>query len=66
MRKLVFLGVSSLLATQSWGKHPVHCEHETEAEKTAKGLDKIYEEPVAARTPAELEAYLQTQSRVSG
>ncbi len=38
----------------------------SDAQKTAEGLDKIYEEPAKPSTPAELEAFLQDKSRDAG
>ena len=62
MKKFALLGVAGL----SLVGHSMRCANESEAEKAAKGLDKIYEEPITARTAAELEASLQTQSKTSG
>lgn len=63
MRKLALLGIAGFLATRA---KPLYCAGESDADKAAKELDKIYEEPVVPRTAAELETYLQSQARVSG
>ena len=64
MKLAALVGLSSTLLLPFIKRKVIKCI--SDAEKAAEGLDKIYEETPTPRTPAELEAYLQDQSKTTG
>jgi len=67
MRKVVLFGVSSLaLAHACSDKHFVLCGPKSGAETTAEGIDKIFDESLSPKSPAELATLLQEPIKTPG
>lgn len=56
IKKVLLAGAAGL----ALGTRRLDCKGETEAEKVAKELDRLYDEPVKAKTAEELGEYLQS------
>eukprot|EP00826_Nyctotherus_ovalis_P058954 TRINITY_DN8156_c0_g1_i12.p2 TRINITY_DN8156_c0_g1~~TRINITY_DN8156_c0_g1_i12.p2 ORF type:complete len:231 (+),score=75.72 TRINITY_DN8156_c0_g1_i12:506-1198(+) len=56
IKKLLLTGAAGMVL----GTRKLDCKGETEAEKVAKELDRLYEEPLKAKTAEELGEYLQS------
>lgn len=61
MRKLLLCGVSSLLLVP----YNLRCAGQSEAEKAAAELDKIYQDTSAPQTVSEFTEILQAPSKIS-